>query len=158
MKRLLLVALLGCLCLSGCSDNTKVESTDFIMATDYKLSDSEDADTHIALYANEFKIEGIEYTQSVKTYVADVNASRYMNDVERWDWSYTLTLKDIEGNLGFVIDNEELYWLYVGRAVDPFDTLKVDVYYNNEGVKCIIVDDEYLFYSNFEVYMYPEED
>lgn len=158
MKRLLLVALLGCLCLSGCSNEGNViESTDSIKATDYKLSDSENHNDYIILSANGFEIKDIDYSQSVKTYVADVNASRYMNSAGFWDWSYTLTLKGVEGDLGFVIDNEELYWLYVGKAVDPFDTLKVDVYYNNEGVKCIIVEDEYLFYSNFEVYAYPEE-
>lgn len=159
MRKVLLIGLLSCLCLSGCNRGvtSKVESIEPILATNYILSDSENPNDYIILSAKDFKIDGIEYNQSVKTYITDVSSSRYMDSAGRWDWSYTVSLKDVDGSFGFVVDSEDLYWLYVGRAVDPFDTIKVDVYYSNVGVECIILDDEYLFYSNFQIYAYPEE-
>lgn len=160
MKRLLLVTLLSSMLLmSGCGNlemvSTPVDSNEVaieIQQSDYIVSDLEE-DT--------FDFMGVEFENilptvtekySVEVYIADYSASMYRTQNGFNRYIYTVTLKDIDGNIGFVVTSSDLYWKYLGQV--DIDIVTVDLYTSSDGAEFIVVDGKYLFESCFDMYLY----
>lgn len=104
MKRLLLVALLGCtMLMSGCGNSemigTPVDSNEValeLQQSDYIVADLEE--DYFDVFGNEQEkvLPTVTEKYSVEVYIADYSASMYRTHSGFNKYTYTVTLKDID--------------------------------------------------------------